>query len=370
MATVGISIITGCRLGANLDVYIRKRMNTMRIKSSLTSVTAIAAAGLVLAFTLLTLPAPAVAQEFQPLSITMEGYDYPYPVIYFPLTIEGQDLRMAYMDVQPEGPGNGRTVVLLHGKNFFGAYWRGTIKTLARDGYRVIVPDQIGFGKSSKPNIHYSFHLLAAATKKLLDAAGVTKVAVVGHSMGGMLATRFVLMYPEMVTHLVLENPIGLEDYRDFVPYASIEEMYKSELNATAEAIRNYYMGYYVQWRPEYDEYPTVAIRWKGSGEYPRLAMSAALTYQMIYEQPVCHEFTHIKVKTLLVIGQADRTVVGKARVKKELLAKVGQYSELGRKTAQSIPGAKLVEIPNVGHIPHFEAKERFHEELLAFLKQ
>lgn len=341
----------------------------MKIQTLLARISAIGAAGFVLALALVTLPPPAGAQDLQPLSITMEGYDYPYPVTYLPLTIEGQDLRMAYMDVPPEGTGNGRTVVLLHGKNFFGAYWRDTIHALAHEGYRVIVPDQIGFGKSSKPNIHYSFHLLAATTKKLLDAAGVTQVAVVGHSMGGMLATRFALMYPQMVTHLVLEDPIGLEDYRAFVPYATIEETYKSELNASAEGIRNYHKGYYVQWRPEYAEYPTVAVRWKASGEYPRLAMSAALTYQMIYEQPVCHEFSQVKAKTLLVIGQADRTVVGKAKVKKELLAKVGQYPELGRKTAQLITGAKLVELPNVGHIPHFEAKERFQEELLAFLK-
>lgn len=59
---------------------------------------------------------------------------------------------------------------------------------------------------------------------------------------------------------------------------------------------------------------------------------------------------------------------MGKARVSKELLPHVGQYPELGRKTAQMIPDARLVELPNVGHIPHFEARGRFHEELLAFL--
>ena len=82
------------------------------------------------------------------------------------------------------------------------------------------------------------------------------------------------------------------------------------------------------------------------SAEYPRLAMSSALTYQMIYEQPVCWEFADIKAKTLLVIGQADRTVVGKGRVKKELLSMVGQYPELGRKMVKLIAGATLVEIP------------------------
>ena len=310
------------------------------------------------------------AEEFKPLSITMEGYDYPYQVELLPLVIEGQDVRMGYMDVHPAGKDIGRAVLLLHGKNFFGAYWKDTIGILIRNGYRVIVPDQLGFGKSSKPNIHYSFHLLAANTKKLLDILGIREVAVIGHSMGGMLATRFVLMYPEMVTHLILENPIGLEDYRSIVPYAFLEQLYQNEITATEEGIRNYHKSYYVQWKPEYEEYVTVAVRMKASGEYPRFVMSSALTYQMIYEQPVCHEFSNIKTKTLLVIGQSDRTVVGKSRVNKELLVSVGQYPELGKKTAKLIRGSSLLELPNVGHIPHFEAKERFHQEVLSFLSK
>ena len=252
----------------------------------------------------------------------------------------------------------------------FGAYWSKTIAFLSQNGFRVVVPDQLGFGKSAKPDIHYSFHLLAANTKKLLDSLGIKEVAVVGHSMGGMLATRFALMYPETVTRLILEDPIGLEDYRVFVPYAPLEALYANELNAKEEGIRKYHQSYYVRWKPEYDEYVQVAARWKLSGEYPRLARSSALTYQMIFEQPVCHEFPYLKPKTLLIIGQADRTVVGKARVKKELLPEVGQYPALGKKTAGLIPNAALVEIPGVGHIPHLEATDRFNKELLAFLNK
>ena len=320
---------------------------------------------------LLQLPAIASADELQPLSISMEGYDYPYPVHFLPLNIEGQDLKMAYMDVPPAGKSNGKAVLLLHGKNFFGAYWKDTISVLAQQGYRVIVPDQIGFGKSSKPNIHYSFHQLASNTKRLVESLGVQQLAVVGHSMGGMLATRFALMYPAAVNHLILENPIGLEDYRELVPYLPLDEAYKNELNATEQGVRAYNKSYYVNWKPEYDAFfATVALRMRLSGEYPRQALSAALTYQMIYEQPVCHEFADLRVKTMLVIGQSDRTVVGKARVPKELLPKAGQYPELGRKTARLIPGARLVEVPNVGHIPHFEAKDKFNQELLSFLTQ
>lgn len=309
------------------------------------------------------------SEELTPLSISLKEYAYPYPVHFLDLQQEGQDLRMAYMDVKPKGAANGKVVVLLHGKNFTGAYWRDTIRFLTKHGYRVVVPDQLGFGKSSKAFIHYSFHQLAANTKKLLDHLGIQQVAVVGHSMGGMLATRFALMYPETTTRLVLVNPIGLEDYRLLVPYITLEQAYANELKASPESIRNYHMSYYVKWRPEYDEHALVAARWAMSGDYPRWAQVSALTYQMIYEQPVCYEFPFLKVKTLLIIGQEDRTVVGKARVPKELLGKVGQYPELGRKTAQAIPGAKLVEIPQVGHLPQFEAPERFHQELLDFLK-
>jgi pimeloyl-ACP methyl ester carboxylesterase len=305
---------------------------------------------------------------FGGIGIGLEGYEYPFNVEFFPLTIEREDLRMAYMDVPPKGDPNGKTVVLLHGKNFFGSYWKNTIHFLTQNGFRVIVPDQIGFGKSSKPNIHYSFHLLAANTRELIDSLGIKQAVVVGHSMGGMLATRFTLMYPDMVTRLVLEDPIGLEDYREFVPYAPLEELYRAEMNSTEEGIRNYHRSYYARWRPDYDEYVMVAASLKMSAEYPRLAMSSALAYQMIYEQPVCHEFAGIKAKTLLVIGRADRTVVGKARVKKEQLSMAGQYPELGRKAVKIIPDAKLIEIPDVGHIPHLEAAERFNQELLTFI--
>jgi len=318
---------------------------------------------------LLSLPAPCRSAELAPLSISMEGYPYPHQVNFLPLHIEGQDLRMAYMDVAPEGKPNGESVLLLHGKNFFGAYWKETIGVLAKSGYRVVVPDQLGFGKSARPDIHYSFHLFAANTKKLLDSLGIRQVAVVGHSMGGMVAVRFALMYPETVGALVLENPIGLEDYRELVPYITLEQAYRNELNATEENIRRYIRGYFVHWKPEYEEYADVAIRMRKSGEYPRQALSSALTYQMIYEQPVCHEFPDIKARTLLIIGQSDRTVVGKARMKKELLPLAGNYPVLGRKTAALIPGAKLVEIPDAGHIPRFEFPARYHEELLNFLR-
>ena len=96
---------------------------------------------------------------------------------------------------RPVGSSNGRTVVLLHGRNFPSSYWEPTIKALTEAGYRVIAPDQIGFGKSSKPTFAYNFDDMARATIALIDSLHVDRFDLVGHSMGGMLAVRLARAY-------------------------------------------------------------------------------------------------------------------------------------------------------------------------------
>lgn len=299
------------------------------------------------------------------LSITLENVKYPYPVKFLPLRVENQDIRMAYMDIKPANA-NGKTVMLFHGKNFGGYYWTNVIQALSAKGYRVIVPDQIGFGKSSKPFIHYSFHQLARFNKQLLDSLGIQSITLMGHSMGGMLATRFSLMYPERVQKLLLEDPIGLEDYRTFVPYNSAADDYKSELKTTYESVKKYYeTSYFVKWKPEYDYLVKIGAGVSKSADFPRYAMVAALTFEMIYEQPVCYEFGLLKVPTVLFIGKEDKTIVGKALLSEEEKAKHGQYKVLGPETAKKIPGCKLIEFDNCGHIPHIEVTDKFLKALL-----
>jgi len=304
-----------------------------------------------------------------PLGSAMEEYSYPFPVSYLSFELEGEPVRMAYMDVRPPANANGRTIVLLHGKNFYGSYWDATIRALTQAGFRVVVPDQIGFGKSSKPDIRYSFDLLAANTVRLLDELNIRQAAIVGHSMGGMLAVRFARTFPERTTHLILENPIGLEDYRIGIPPRKLETLYQNELNQTPEAYRQFVRRYFVQWKPDYERFVEVRARIAVGGEFPRWARASALTYQMIYQQPVRHEFALIKTPTLLIIGQEDRTVVGGNYVNEEIRHTLGNYPQLGKQAARDIPGSKLVELQRVGHIPHLEATNEFHRVLLEFLR-
>ncbi len=310
-------------------------------------------AGIVLLLILFPLQGMTQApDDWGPVSIGLEEIEYPYPVFYMNFTAQSKDVRMAYMDVPPAGPPNGQAVVLLHGLNFFGEYWAGTIDALTREGFRVIVPDQIGFGRSSKPVIAYSFQKKAGNTKKLLEKLGVEEAAIVGHSMGGMLASRFAFSYPETTTHLVLVNMIGKHDFRLTRPWSSTDEVYESELNRSYEGIRRGQERYYVEWKQEYEKYIRIHYGWTLSPEFPRLAKVRALNRQMVYSQPVVYEFPHLQSKTLILSGREDGA----------------DFADLARQTAEAIPDSKLILLDNVGHNPHFEAPDRFHSELIRFL--
>jgi len=113
--------------------------------------------------------------DVKPGSITCEDVPYPYPVSYLPLTLYGQDVRMAYMDAAPIGQPNGHTVRLFHGNNFAGFYFGGSIDALRRAGFRVIAPDQIGYGRSSKPIIPYNFHDMARNSRAILQSLRSTR---------------------------------------------------------------------------------------------------------------------------------------------------------------------------------------------------
>ena len=320
---------------------------------------------------LLTVTSSQAQDSLKVTATNLENITYPFEVRYIHLVIQHTPVQLAYMDVQPRTP-NGKAVLLLHGKNFNGAYWERTATDLQTEGYRVIIPDQPGFGKSSKPGrIQYSFELLATNTKAILDSLQIKSVFVLGHSMGGMLATRFALMYPSITTKLILENPIGLEDWKRYVPYQSVEQWYTGEINQTYEKMKQYQLTSYYgnQWKPEYEKWLQIQAGWLKNPDYPSIAWTSALLYDMIFTQPVCYEFDQLQMPVLLIIGQRDRTALGKDKAPKSVQEQLGNYPKLGKETAAKIHNCQLVEIENVGHLPHIESYEKFIDPLLSFLK-
>jgi pimeloyl-ACP methyl ester carboxylesterase len=325
-----------------------------------------------LALALLVLGRPSVGRGAEPgYDPEASAFSYPFPVQLFAFESQRQPLRMAYLDVAPAKP-NGRVVLLLHGKNFNAADWAGTIDALRTAGFRVIAPDQLGFGKSSKPERYqFSFLQLAANTRALLKSLGIERTAVVGHSMGGMLAARYALLYPGATERLVLVNPIGLEDYGAYLPARTVDDWYQQELAQTPEKVREYQRTVYYdgKWKPEYEEHTRLGAGWTRHPDYWRVAWDSALLYEMIVSQPVVHDLPRLRVPTLLIIGTRDRTALGRQLAPPELRNALGDYASLGKRARDRIPGATLVEIPGVGHVPQVEAFDVFAKALLPFLQ-
>ena len=295
----------------------------------------------------------------------LSEYNYPFEVKTKAFEVQKQLVHMSFMDLNALNA-TAPVIVLLHGKNFGGYAFERLAKDLHDKGYRVIIPDQVGFGKSSKPALfQYSFQALGLLTQQLLESQGVTRYILLGHSMGGMLATRMALMYPDKVTKLILVNPIGLEDWKTLTPYKSIDEHFADELKTTPDSIKkyqqeNYYAG---EWKPEYEKLIEAATGWTRHPDYPLVAWNSALTNDMLFTQPVVYEFKNIKVPTSLIIGQNDKTAPGRAWAPEDNKDKMGLYPQLGKLAKKSIPKARLYELKGLGHVPFVENFERFMKE-------
>ena len=310
--------------------------------------------------------APAYGPELQ-------GFPYPFPIQHHRFTSQGVALDMAYMDVPPSGAPNGRTAVLLHGKNFCAATWEGTIRVLAAAGWRVIAPDQVGWCASTKPERYqFSFQQLAANTHALLEAAGVPRATVIAHSTGGMIAVRYGLMFPDATVQLVLVDPIGLEDWKARgVPSIGVDGWYARELQVNADAIRTYERATYYAgtWKPEYERWVDMLAGLNRGPGHERVAWNSALIYDMIYTQPVVYEFPLLKVPVLLMVGDKDTTAIGKDLAPPAIRATLGNYPVLAKAAAHAIPDATLIEFPALGHAPQIQAPDEFHRALLDNLR-
>ena len=90
-------------------------------------------------------------------------------------------------------------------------------------------------------------------------------------------------MFPDAVDKLIFENPIGLEDYKTFVPYQSVEEQYEKEVKADYDDYKKYQQTYYPVWKPEYEQYVKAQAESLNDSDFAKTAWANALTYQMIY---------------------------------------------------------------------------------------
>jgi len=139
----------------------------------------------------------------------------------------GDGLRVHYHEA-----GEGPVVLFLHGSGPGASGWsnfRHNYPAFAGKGFRVLVPDTLGYGYSSKPDgVDYTLDFLVGAVERFLGALGVERCAVVGNSHGGAMAIRLALRRPELVQRLVLMAPGGLEEREVYMKMDGIRSMMKA----------------------------------------------------------------------------------------------------------------------------------------------
>lgn len=300
----------------------------------------------------------------------LSQFKYPFPVASFTFKTQNQSLTMAYMDVGAstfsDHSNKQKVAVLLHGKNFAGFYWERVAQDLVNKGYRVIIPDQIGFGKSSKPqHYQYSFGQLALNTQSLLQKLSIKDYTLVGHSMGGMLAVNMAYLYSADVSKLVLINPIGLEPYLDYVQNKDTNFFYQRELNKTVKGARNYQQkNYYAgKWHKDYEALLTPLKGWLNGPDWQTIAWNNALTYSPIFNEDITHKLPKLTTPTHFIIGTRDTTGPGRGWKQNDAISqnhKLGDYKKLGKAAVERMQNATLYELPGLGHMPQFEDYPRF----------
>ena len=168
----------------------------------------------------------------------------------------------------------------------------------------------------------------------------------------------------------MLTAPIGLEDYRQYVPPTPTEKILENEDKLTAEDYRKQLQVNYAIKLPPEQVTPFIDARFniKNSADYPRWLRAFASSVQMIYREPVVSEIPLVTQPTLFIMGADDHNAPGKASAPEALRGRMGQNAALARSLAALMPDAHAEIVPNTGHLVFLEAHAKYDELLLGFL--
>jgi 2-hydroxy-6-oxonona-2,4-dienedioate hydrolase len=246
--------------------------------------------------------------------------------------------------------GHGAPVILLHGMGGDGSRWATNMRPLAND-FRVIALDQIGFGQSDKPLANYHTGMLSEFLVDFLDAVGLPKASLVGHSMGAFVAAYTAVHYREVIDRLVLVNGAG---YRRGPGAPALDPRRKQIQNGvTRDETREFFsLSFHnkdLVTKEMVDE--NLGLRLRSAFAISRMQESFELGLGRLSDE----EMRSIEAPTLIVWGRHDRLL--------------GPPERMGERLRRDISGARLVVIDEAGHFPQQEQPDEFNRIVREYLK-
>jgi pimeloyl-ACP methyl ester carboxylesterase len=269
-------------------------------------------------------------------------------------TIHVDGHRLAYLDV-----GEGSPIVLIHGLGGSMWQWEHQLSALAAK-HRVIVPDLLGSGLSDKPDLDYTPDHMLGSFRGLLDALHLDTVSLVGNSMGGGLAIALAVTQPTRVEHLILIG--GFPDHvRDRVASPLFQQALDSRAPVWVAKLVNWLAGRALTTRvlreiihDERTLTPAVVERAYRNRSQPGFIppLLAIIRNLPLWETGFARHIGEIRQPTLIVWGANDRLFP----------------SAVADHLHATIPGSRVVTIPEAGHLSMWERPELVNPLLLEFL--
>ena len=254
------------------------------------------------------------------------------------ITVYGQKIH--YVEA-----GTGPTVILLHGLGGSTQMWAYNIGPLA-ERFHVIVPDQIGFGKSDKPHVNYRVRTYVDFLDQLCKQLKIERASLVGNSMGGWIAAAFTIAFPERVERLVLEDAAGYAPPKE-LDYRTLYQLNPSTREGMKELVSKVF----------YNKALTSDIAIDQSLAY-RLGAGDGYTINSIIdsvirgEDFIDNQVRAIKQPTLIAWGRQDGLI---------------PLSD-GQRFKKDITNSSLIVFDECGHVPNVEKAAEFNAAVLKFL--
>jgi pimeloyl-ACP methyl ester carboxylesterase len=270
--------------------------------------------------------------------------------------------RVGDVDVRYFEAGVGPVVLLVHGLGEHAGYWNENVPGLLEKDVRVVAVDLPGHGASDKPHdAPYSMGWHAAVLRGLLDVvAPDEEVTVVGHSMGGQIALRLALTWPDRVKHLVLLAPAGIER---FTPG---EGAWLKQVSTTAtflarsedELRAHYRKNVFGAWSPAAEHHLEERVRLRRAPDFRQYINAVVRCIHGMIDGPVADELPSLAVPATVLFGADDGLIPNP-------VLHGGSAADVAAEARRLLPRARVDVLPGLGHMLQVEAPTRVNAAIL-----